>query len=66
MAPFVDKAVEMQRLVKALRSQGKTPSEIAERVGVGVRTVYRWEKGETGPQKPHFMGGLNQMLAEVA
>lgn len=52
----------MQNQFSKLREQaGLTPQEVAERCSVQVRTVYRWEKGET---KAHPLA--IQKLTEIA
>jgi len=65
MTPMVDNAVEVQRLVKALRRCGVTPQDIAQRLDVSVRTVYHWHKGDTGPREGRLMDDLFSMLSEA-
>ena len=66
MPALVDNAAQVQRLVKALRTHGVTPQDIAKRLDVNVRTVYHWNKGDTGPREPHLMESLNTMLTEAS
>ncbi|MCH9839419.1 helix-turn-helix domain-containing protein [bacterium] len=65
MTVLIDNASEVQRLVKALRSHGVTPQDIARKLDVSVRTVYHWNKGDTGPREPRLMDGLSSMLSEA-
>jgi DNA-binding transcriptional regulator YiaG len=65
MEPLIDNAAEVQRVVRELRQHGVTPQVIAERLDVNVRTVYHWNKGDTGPRRPALMAGLLAMLDEV-
>ncbi len=37
---------------KLIEKTGLSKEEIAERSGYNVRTIYRWEAGETSPRKP--------------
>jgi DNA invertase Pin-like site-specific DNA recombinase len=50
MTLLTDNADEIRKLVRALRTQGMTPAQIATRMNVTLRTVYRWQKGDTGPR----------------
>lgn len=64
MVPLIDTADEVRSLISALRATGASPGQIAERVGVDVRTVYRWSKGDSGPQNSDALANLNTMLKE--
>jgi len=66
MTALVDNAAQVQRLVKALRVHGVTPQDIARKLDVSVRTVYHWNKGDTGPRESHLMESLNTMLSEAS
>jgi hypothetical protein len=62
-----DNTSRAQVLVRALLSAGYTPVTLSEAlVGrVGSRTVYRWAKGESAPQRRADLVALEH-LAETA
>lgn len=37
-------------------AKGFTQEEAARKIGVSVKTVYRWEAGESDPQTGHLSG----------
>ena len=48
LARLVNKQEQFEQ-VKDLRSRGLSPKEIAQRLGMSVRTVYRWQEREACP-----------------
>lgn len=67
MTPILtDNADEIRKLIQVLRSEGMTPSEIAERMNVTLRTVYRWAKGDTGPRDTGTMDQLRELRGAEA
>lgn len=62
------RAERAQKLVLRLQSAGKTPAEIAEALGnrISARTLYRWAKGEHGPQRKSDLAALESLAAEWA
>jgi transposase len=67
MTPVLtDNADEIRKLIQVLRSEGMTPSQIAERMNVTLRTVYRWAKGDTGPRDTGTMDQLRDLQGAEA
>lgn len=42
---------QVKQLLDQLAAKGVTPQQIADRLEVHWRTVYRWRKGDTLPQR---------------
>lgn len=50
-----DWLVRFPKVLRSKRKQGQlTRSELAERIGVSVKAVKRWEAGEEFPTLPEF------------
>ncbi len=60
------RAERAQKLVLGLQSAGRTPVEIADALGnrISARTLYRWAKGEHGPQRKSDLAALESLAAE--
>jgi transposase len=67
MEPLIDTADRARVLVQALRAGGFSSADIAARLGgsVSVRTVYRWQKGDSGPQRGSDLASLERLAQEV-
>ncbi len=63
---LTDNADEMRKLIQVLRNEGMTPTEIADRTNVTLRTVYRWAKGDTGPRDNSTMDQLRKLQGAPA
>ena len=61
MTLLTDNADEIRKLVRALRTQGMTPAQIAAHMDVTLRTVYRWQKGDTGPRDVMMLTQLRDL-----
>jgi transcriptional regulator with XRE-family HTH domain len=66
MTPLIDNADEIRKLIHILRGEGMTPSQIAERMDVTLRTVYRWQKGDTGPRDVVMLDQLRDLQGAPA
>jgi len=62
MATLVDRTTQVQSLVRTLRSRGFTPMQIARKADVSLRTVYRWQKGETGLRGEAVVNRLERLV----
>jgi len=66
-----DRIPEAQDLVLRCVARGLTPKSIAYRlhtehnVGVSWRTIYRWAKGEHGPQRNSDLNALRMLTKKV-
>lgn len=60
---MVDEVSKTKELVVALLAKGMTHASIAEALGgrVTSRTIYRWAKGETSPQRRSDLIALEQL-----
>lgn len=60
---MVDEIAKTKDLVASLLAKGMTHASIAEALGgrVTSRTIYRWAKGETSPQRRSDLIALEQL-----
>lgn len=60
---MMDDVSKTRELVVALLAKGMTHASIAEALGgrVTARTIYRWAKGETSPQRRSDLIALEQL-----
>jgi transcriptional regulator with XRE-family HTH domain len=63
MEPIVDTAERARILTQALKAGGWTAADIARHFGgsVSLRTVYRWLKGDSGPQRSEDLQTLEEL-----
>ena len=64
-APHVDVPPLPERLRRARAALGLTQAAVAERLGVGLLSVKRWESGRATPNKVFVTARLQALLAEA-
>jgi len=64
---MVDAIARTQEIVLSLLAKGLSHAAIAEALGgrVSSRTVYRWAKGETSPQRRSDLVALEQLAKSL-
>jgi transposase len=61
----LDRIPEAQRLVTFCLTHGMNHNTIAARIGTSSRTIYRWSKGEHGPQREDDLKALRKLAAAL-